>query len=68
MRLSNRTDVSQDDLLKLKYLFLGNKSKVEDDIYINQISPSIATNFSDKKLIADVKRLELSECITKFTI
>ena len=59
MRLSKRTNVSQDDLLKLKYLVLGNKSKVEDDVYINQTSPSIATKFTDKELITDAKRLEL---------
>jgi hypothetical protein len=59
IRLSNKTNVRQDDFLKLKYLVLGNKSKVEDDIYINQTSPPIATKFTDKELIADAKRLEL---------
>ena len=59
MRISNRTNVSQDDLLKLKYLVLGNKLKVEDDIFINQTSPSIATKLTDKELFANAKRLEL---------
>jgi hypothetical protein len=35
MRLSTRTNVIHEDLLKLKYLVLGNKPKVEDDIYMN---------------------------------
>ena len=33
MRLSNKTNINQNDFLKLKYLVLNNKSSIEDDIY-----------------------------------